>query len=138
MLWYGLPSAEGDEIAKEISVFADAVDPSLGFRAIEYNCLFTQLTREPAASPAYLAYLLSRYTYPPPVDVPPEPGIRRFAVWVPVQASRRRSKTGRNCTGCLLTGEMRESGIPEFLDGIAEMAAREVLDKMGKRNLAKK
>ncbi len=50
MLWYGLPSAEGDEIAKEIAAFDAAVDLSLGFRAIEYNCLFTDLTGEATAS----------------------------------------------------------------------------------------
>jgi hypothetical protein len=140
MLWYGLPSAEGDEIANEIATFAAAVDPSLRFRAIEYNCLFTDLTREPAAKPDYLAYLLSRYAYPPPAgsDSPPEPGIRRFAAWLLVQAPRRRRKTGRNATGCLLKGEIREAGIPDFLEGIAELAAREVLEKMRKENLAKK
>ena len=132
MLWYGLPTAEGDEIATEIAAFAEAVDPSLGFRAIEYNCLFTRLTEEPSASPAYLAYLLSRYSYPPPAGTndPPEPGIRTFAAWVPVEPSRRRRKTGPNYTGCLMTGKLREAGIPEFLDGLAQMAANEVLAKM--------
>ncbi len=139
MLWYGLPSAEGDEIAKEIAAFAAAVDVSLGFRAIEYNCLFTDLTREATASPDYLAYLLSRYAYPPPAgsDGPPEPGTRTIAAWVPVQPSRRRRKTGRNYTGCLITGKIREAGIPEFLDGLAKILAAEVIAKLRNENLGK-
>jgi hypothetical protein len=139
MLWYGMPSPEGDEIAKEIVAFAAAVDSSLGIRAFEYNCLFTELTREATASSDYLAYLLSRYAYPPPAgsDGPPEPGTRTIAAWVPVQPSRRRRQTGRNYTGCLITGKIREAGIPEFLNGIAEMAAAEVIAKLRSENLGK-
>ena len=51
----------GDIHRKEIAQFANAVDETLGFRAISYQALYRKFEQNKLGSDAYRAYLFSRY-----------------------------------------------------------------------------
>ncbi len=61
LLWFQVDAEESEAFATEIDRFAEAVDESLGFRAITYQDVFGRIAEEPAATPEYRAYLQARY-----------------------------------------------------------------------------
>ena len=68
---------------------------------------------------------------PPPLDPDTgEAGNRTFRIWVPASSAARRRKGGPRYAGYLVTGQIRESAIEEFLAALAQMAADEVLAKI--------
>lgn len=64
LLWFRPGTEEAEAFAKEIDVFAGAVDKELGFRSITYQEVYARLERVAGRDPAhaeYLTYLGSRY-----------------------------------------------------------------------------
>ena len=61
LLWHDPGTSESTDLEKEIQVFAEAIDATLGFRALSYHRVFDHLAQEEGSHDAYLDYVRSRY-----------------------------------------------------------------------------
>lgn len=72
LLWYDVDAPDARAFAAEIRVFTHSIDEELGFRAVTHQEVFARLSSEPAAAPAYVDYVRSRYfAVQPPLAVDP-------------------------------------------------------------------
>lgn len=60
-LYYDVPGPAGEAHAEEIIGFAESVDAGLGFRALSYQQLYSELAAAPGVDPTYVEYLGTRY-----------------------------------------------------------------------------